>query len=99
LGQDNLLLYATGGLAAASFDLKNTEAPTASMWGDANVLGGTNVGWSSGVGIEYRLNSPWSAQIEYLHSDFGNETVYLDVSDITPKLLSNSIKVGVNYRF
>jgi len=101
LAQDNLLLYATGGVAVASFDLNNTVYVNQSMWGNRNVLGGTNVGWSSGVGTEYRLNSLWSAQIEYLHSDFGNKTVYGDSGEklATPKLLSNSIKVGVNYRF
>jgi outer membrane immunogenic protein len=66
-----LLVYATGGYAAAgidvsAFDLSGTPSP-----GLMSVSGGgTESGWVLGGGGEWRFAESWSMSLEYLHFDF-----------------------------
>lgn len=72
---DNLLIYATGGLAfgnlkssAASETYWYTAGPTetlvASGYGSAS---STAIGWTVGAGLEYRMAPNWSLFAEYLY--------------------------------
>jgi outer membrane immunogenic protein len=101
--QDNLLIYATGGLAngraEASFSafgpgVGSAGSRSKSLWG-----------WSLGGGLEYGVG-PWSAKIEYLHYDIGTLTFYaLDsvtsgaVTRVSTKFAGDMVRVGVDYRF
>jgi outer membrane immunogenic protein len=79
-----LLLYGTGGFTYG----EGTRAVSlgAAPYGtySAHVVEG---GWTAGGGLEYLLDTKWSAKVEYLHSyvhDFRND---------------NTLRLGVNYHF
>jgi outer membrane immunogenic protein len=107
--QDNVLLYATGGLADGSAKLSASNFTVAGPCGVAgNCPFGSKTdtlwGWTLGGGLEWG-SGPWSAKIEYLHYDLGNVTlVYGD--GLSPGLISANknfsgdiVRGGVNYRF
>jgi len=94
------LLYAKGGWA--SFNGKETFSTLS-----ANFISHTDVdtfnGWVAGAGVEYIFARNWSAKLEYLHFDFGNQTFNALATGGTfpfnEKLTVDSVKVGVNYQF
>ena len=83
------LLYGTAGLAYGEVE-SGLTAPQPSS-------DGINAGLAIGGGVEMALNQDWSAKIEYLHIDLGDNTtagtVVTDFSDI------NLVRVGVNRKF
>jgi outer membrane immunogenic protein len=94
------LLYAKGGWAF--FNGKETFSTLSSAFishTDVNTFNG----WVAGAGVEYHLAPSWSAKVEYLHFDFGNQTFNVLATGGTfpfnEKLTVDSIKVGVNYQF
>jgi outer membrane immunogenic protein len=101
--QDNLLIYATGGLANGSVEAKfSAIGPSVGAVGSRHK---TLWGWTVGGGLEYGMG-PWSAKIEYLHYDIGTLTFYT-IDSVTPGALikastkfdGDMVRVGVNYRF
>ena len=101
--QDNLLIYATGGLANGS-----VEASFSAIGPGVGAVGSrhkTLWGWAVGGGLEYGMG-PWSAKIEYLHYDIGTLTFYTIDANAPGALIKAStkfdgdmVRVGVNYRF
>lgn len=55
------------------------------------------VGWTLGFGLEWVFAPRWSAKIEYLYIDFGDEVIPLFVAPAT--LDTSIVRFGVNYRF
>ena len=101
--QDNLLVYATGGLANGT-----AEASFSAIGPGVGAVGSrhkTLWGWTVGGGLEYGMG-PWSAKVEYLHYDIGTLTFYM-IDSVTPgavtrastKFDGDMVRVGVNYRF
>jgi outer membrane immunogenic protein len=96
---DNVLFYATGGLAVlgAKTSLSTLSGLTCGSFGlIGGVLGdlscsGTNkrLGGTVGAGIEYGFMPNWSAKVEYLYT----AAAALEASRL------NEVRVGVNYRF
>ena len=85
---DRTLIFVAGGLAYGNV---NARSPFGSF--DT-----TNAGWTLGGGVEFALNGPWTAKVEYLHIDLGDSTLALPAVtnvDYTADL----IRVGLNYRF
>lgn len=73
---DNLLLYATGGLAFGEVDSRSSSRTTYSVPGGPTsvlVASGSGsssdmeFGWTIGGGLEYRLSPSWSLFAEYLY--------------------------------
>jgi outer membrane immunogenic protein len=101
--QDNLLIYATGGLANGS-----AKASFSAIGPGIGAVGSrhkTLWGWALGGGLEYGMG-PWSAKIEYLHYDIGTLTFHTIDSVNSGALIKAStkfdgdmVRVGVNYRF
>jgi outer membrane immunogenic protein len=101
--QDNLLIYATGGLANGTADT------SFSAFGNAIAAIGsrrkTLWGWNAGGGVEYGVG-PWSAKVEFLYYDLGTQTFYA-IDAVNPgvvvkastKFAGEMLRVGVNYRF
>ena len=55
-------------------------------------------GWTAGGGLEYLVNPAWSIKGEYLHFDFGNQTVqFTGGENWGNKLTVDTVKFGVNY--
>jgi outer membrane immunogenic protein len=74
---DNLLVYATGGLALGASDyganirrsafLLNYTVPASTTT--------TKFGWTVGGGFEYALPKNWSIKAEYLYYDLGSASI------------------------
>lgn len=68
---EKLLVYVTGGYAAADIDVHAFDFATAPNTGLMDVSGGgTESGWVAGGGGEWRFADHWSMSAEYLHFDF-----------------------------
>jgi outer membrane immunogenic protein len=63
LPTDQLLLYATGGLAYGHFA---SDSALPATWG------ATKAGWTVGAGGEYAVDRNWSVKLEYLYMDLGD---------------------------
>jgi len=100
--QDNLLIYATGGLANGT--AKGSFSAIGPGIGAIGSRSKTLWGWNVGGGLEYGLG-PWSAKVEYLHYDIGTLTFYT-IDTISgahiraqTKFAGDMVRVGVDYRF
>ncbi len=84
---NNILLYATGGLAYGS--------------GTAELLGlsetHTAIGWTVGGGMEVGLTPRWTAKAEYLYVDLGAQNYAL--TGLSHEIKANVLRFGSNYRF
>src|SRR5579859_7915580 len=60
---DNILVYATGGLAVANAKLSTAGAHSSN----------THVGWTAGLGAEYAFTQNWIGRLEVRYSDFGKK--------------------------
>jgi|SRR5215213_7242552 len=94
---DNILLYATGGLASGHFEASSNNL--------ANIAGGCLLagacpaggfsknlwGWAVGGGVEV-ASGPWQFRAEYLHYDLGN------VSYVMRDLVVPAATVGANVK-
>ena len=70
---DNLLLYATGGIAYANFDrtwsfFEDVSATTTNFTSQKTLFG-----WTGGVGAEWAWNSNWSLKSEVLYMRFASD--------------------------
>jgi iron complex outermembrane receptor protein len=106
----DVLLYATGGLAAADFrpigsfaSFDDSGAPAVTRFDTLKM----KLGWAAGLGWEAHLGGPWTAKFEYLHMDLGTitSTAINDMSvpvakfDFTSRITDDIVRVGVNYKF
>ena len=96
------LLYATGGLAVASVETRvtNTGRPSPDSFRK------TVSGWTLGAGVEYAIDTKWSARAEYRYSDFArfnnslNASVFIPNSVIVNQHVTESVvRVGLTYKF
>lgn len=106
---DNMLLYVTGGLAAARFKRDWTyfeDGPaTTGFFSDSK----TRYGWAAGFGTEWCLFDNWSLKSEVLYMRFSQDRTTVTGNGIigsagVPYRIdsNNSIwttKIGLNYRF
>jgi outer membrane immunogenic protein len=95
------LLYGKGGIAfLGGGDNFNTQSGSFSSTSNTNIY----TGWTAGAGIEYAWSKNWSTKIEYQHFDFGKRdfTVFNAASvpfTFNQAVTSDTVKVGLNYRF
>lgn len=93
---DRILLYATGGGAYAG--IRNIY----NVLGSGNSFSTTRSGWTIGSGLEYSVNTNWSARAEYRYTDFGN---FSDGPIVFPDIFERhhwteqQIRVGFSYKF
>jgi len=94
-GFDRALVYAKGGLAA--YD-GHTGLDTVA-------LNSTDLGWTYGAGVEYKINPSWSVKAEYLHYNFEPLVVTaptplpgsVPITAGSQHLDIDTVKVGINY--
>ncbi|CAM5774346.1 porin [Labrys miyagiensis] len=104
---DNILVYATGGLAFGGVKLSqnyNDDPYFATIRDDK-----TKAGYALGAGVEYAFSEHWTAKLEYQYIDLGSSTMSgTEILDAAPtgytihtKLRSDfhTVRLGVNYKF
>jgi outer membrane immunogenic protein len=114
LPTENLLLYATGGVAfgeaRTTLTATNIASPDACAQQDIYCTPGASaaasVGWALGGGAEYAISPTWSLKAEYLHLDFGNTSMTAhDINDpggaiaATAATRVDLVRFGLNYKF
>ena len=87
----DLLLYATGGLA---FGQARVAVPVL-----AAAQSNTHVGWTAGVGGEYRFSPNISTFVEYRYTDLGRRNFFGIVPGLQAGYEGHAVRVGLNYRF
>jgi outer membrane immunogenic protein len=91
---DRVLLYATGGGAYANIKASVNALPWASS---------TELGWSSGVGVEVAMTDNWTAKVEYLAAGFEQPTCGLGsclaAPPVSVKFYESMVRGGINYKF
>jgi outer membrane immunogenic protein len=97
--QDNLLIYATGGLASGRAEITLRHTP-----GFTGLSGHETLwGWALGAGIEYGMG-PWSLRLDYLHYDLGDVSFRYALGGgafalATTNVSGDIVRGGVSYRF
>jgi outer membrane immunogenic protein len=91
---DRVLLYATGGGAVANIKASLNALPWASS---------TELGFSSGIGVEVAMTDNWTAKAEYMAVGFQQSSCglanCLAVPAVNVKIYENMARGGVNYKF
>ena len=105
---DRTLLYAKlGGAFAVTDHTLNTSSIYFAVNGSGccgDTVGSTRFGWVVGAGLEYAINSAWSARLEYDYLEFGTQTVRFPVNadlGLPPVAIDqafHTVKMGVNYK-
>lgn len=83
---DRTLLYATAGVAATRLEAAGA--------GTSGFVGGVY-----GAGVEWAWSRNWSARVEYLYYDFGDEILAGFLGGAGVNLEQSVVRFGVNYRF
>jgi outer membrane immunogenic protein len=93
---DRWLVYATGGGAAVEFRSNLTVA------GNSAATTAFHGGWTAGGGIEYAFTDYFTARVEYLHIDTGNNNAVASIGAappptvITGRFQEDLVRVGLN---
>jgi outer membrane immunogenic protein len=110
LPTDQILIFATGGLALSSWSLNHSFSSTGAG-GPSGTDNRTVVrtGWTVGGGLEYALKNNWFVRAEYLYANFGTtNSVLVTQCPCGPfitnfaepeKLSENIVRVGISYLF
>jgi outer membrane immunogenic protein len=105
------LFYATGGGIGVRYEPAVIDDRLTGGGGQGLIDASTSdfvVGWTVGGGMEYCFSSHWSAKIEYLHFDLGDDTFSGVISagaDTGQRLRFNAeseghiVRAGLNFRF
>jgi outer membrane immunogenic protein len=107
---DGWLLFATGGFGFGQVNAGQTPCGPVPINIPAGVGGGNSCnqmwrsGWVAGAGVERMFAPNWSAKLEYLHYDFGNDIQYtpttiLGGSSVHVLVRGDMVRLGVNYHF
>ncbi len=109
---DNILLYATGGLASGRIEASSNNIVTIAG-GCPAIAGGCPFGgisknlwgWAAGGGVEV-ASGPWQFRAEYLHYDLGNATYVMRDLVVPAAVIGANVKVAgdmvrgaITYRF
>ncbi len=106
----DLMVYATGGVAYGKVNSTDTYAYSyTSWWGNYSGSSTTSnsrfqVGWAAGAGAEYAINRNWSAKVEYIHLDLGDTSntytcTGCTAQTITTRARDDIVRAGLNYKF
>ena len=101
------LFYATGGFAWTYDQFTRIQLADVPAVGTAvpgtveNAFIKPRVGGAVGAGAEVALDSHWSAQLQYLFTDYGSRSVTFPAGAqrFTSNLELSQLRVGLNYRF
>jgi outer membrane immunogenic protein len=94
-----LLLYVTGGAAAAGVKVSYENFGAPGILPSSTSWNKTAFGWTAGFGAEYALGSHWSVKGEYLHVALDSSTVNFPLNPAVfflPGTAAGSIRVNNN---
>jgi len=94
---DNWLFYATGGFAWSYDQLTLTQLANGTT--DRPFL--WRLGWAAGAGVEVPILPHWTAQLEYLFTDYGTSSVLLANAGqrFNSDFSLQELRAGLNYQF
>jgi outer membrane immunogenic protein len=105
----NSLIYGTAGLAVSRLQYDGEFTDTFTPASESNSFSKNQVGWTVGVGEEYRMTEHWSIKIEYLFTDFGsfsynNSPLAVppgsgDIFNRSADMKIHMVRLGLNYKF
>ncbi len=104
-GTGNWLFYATGGFAYSYDQFTRTQltgtSGTASPGTVENLFMVPRLGGTVGGGIAVGLTPSWTAQLEYLYTDYASRGVTFPAAAerFTSDLTVNELRLGLDYRF
>ncbi len=101
---DNVLFYATGGMAWSNDQFIRTQLTGALNLATAGTTEAVNkglLGWTAGGGIAYAFAQSWNAFAAYRYTNFGSSTISLPFAQLTTSSTMNvsAIEIGVIYKF
>jgi outer membrane immunogenic protein len=90
---DRVMPYVTGGVSIGDLTADIVGQPL----GNQSVV---NLSWTVGVGVEVVISGPWTAKVEYLHTDLSGIScgTACGGGPISMNLSDNIIRAGLNYR-
>lgn len=96
---DNILIYATGGLAVTGAALEFEDRNETPVFHETE--GDTLFGWTAGGGAEIALGDVVSIKAEYLYADFETLSGEFDLTgtDRDVDIDTHIVRGGVNFRF
>jgi len=95
---DRWMIYLTGGVAYGRVNAGQDSCPAGGIDGFC----GTHwqLGWTAGGGVEAWIAPGWSAKLEYLFMDLGNNYSYTPAIPVyVTKEQVSLIRAGINYHF
>lgn len=106
---DRALIYGTGGLAMAEYQVQRTQNTSGA--GGLDVAGATQtvsnfrLGWAAGAGVEYAFTDSITGRVEYLvaglesASDTYSFPAATSVNASSPTEYINMVRAGLNFKF
>jgi high affinity Mn2+ porin len=93
----NWLVYATGGFAWAYDQQSLTQVST----GNTDTPYIWRLGWTAGAGVETPITPHWTANLEYLYTDYGRSTTQFfgGAQPVNSDFRLQEIRLGLNYQF
>jgi outer membrane immunogenic protein len=98
---DRVMFYGTGGLAWGTNEIGGSLLVNGTTFNNAGTSN-SHVGWTLGAGFEWALIDNWTAKVEYLYLNLGNENYFPNTIaglGFDADLDVHTVKVGLNYRF
>jgi high affinity Mn2+ porin len=103
---DKWLIYATGGFAFARdlmirTQLVGTPNAAAATPGSEDQQLITRLGWTAGLGTEFKMSQNWGIKFDYLFMDFGSKNVAFPLGGdhYGSDLFVQTVRAGLNYHF
>ncbi|MBP0581852.1 porin family protein [Labrys sp. LIt4] len=94
---DNILLYATGGVAFAQGKLSDRGQLFGNAYGTSDT--NTHVGWTIGAGAEYAFTQNWIGRVEVRYTDFQKKRYVVTDPSVKAGWTQTTATVGVSYKF
>jgi len=88
----NFLLFGTGGLAIADYNIKTNSVT-------AKNDSATFIGWTIGSGIESAAFDNIRLRLEYLYSDYGSKRMFNSVGGVNVSADAHTVRAAVIYHF
>lgn len=85
---NNFLIYGTGGIAVAGYDLDLASA------GEQATLNQTMTGYAAGIGAEYAFTRSLIGRVEALHYGFGEEELRIGAASADADLNLTTVRAG-----